>query len=284
MKQKKLYITGICIIFQIMSLLLAGGQFAGGEGSAEAPYLVESAQQLNNVRNHMEASFKQVADIDLAELEKDWEPIGEYHMFAHPLNEPFKGSYDGDGYKITNLSADIPEKDYIGLFGYIGEGAHIQNVHLEGADVAGYRRVGALVGHNEKGVISACFAEADVYGYWHIGGLIGRNRGEVENSHSDGSVEGYNSVGGLCGENNGVVKNSFTVSEVSGERNTGGLIGRNDGEVIKSYYDMETTDQEDEGKGEPRSTDEMMQEATFVDWDFEEIWSIEEGQSYPFLQ
>ena len=45
------------------------------------------------------------------------------------------------------------------------------------------------------------------------------------------------------------------------------------------YYDAETTG--DEG-GLP--TSEMFRQATYVNWDFINVWQIDEGRSYPTLR
>jgi hypothetical protein len=53
--------------------------------------------------------------------------------------------------------------------------------------------------------------------------------------------------------------------------------------IEKSYYDLEKYEIYDEyaiGK----STIEMKQKETFDGWDFETIWDIDEGKSYPFLR
>ena len=71
------------------------------------------------------------------ELTGTWAPVGT-------SSEPFKGTFDGDGHKITGLK--ITSGSYIGLFGYVGEGAEIKNVNLVGANVFGEKRVGALIG------------------------------------------------------------------------------------------------------------------------------------------
>ena len=38
-------------------------EFAGGSGTEADPYLIETKEQLNNVRNNLGAHFKLVADI-----------------------------------------------------------------------------------------------------------------------------------------------------------------------------------------------------------------------------
>ncbi len=45
----------------------AQSEFAGGSGTEGDPYLVENAEQLNSMRNHLSAHFRLVADIMLLE-------------------------------------------------------------------------------------------------------------------------------------------------------------------------------------------------------------------------
>ena len=57
-----------------------GVAFAGGTGTVDDPYLVATADQLNEIRYHLEAGlyFKQIEDIDLAHYPDDdegWLPI-----------------------------------------------------------------------------------------------------------------------------------------------------------------------------------------------------------------
>jgi hypothetical protein len=44
---------------------LTEGDFAGGSGTESDPYLVATAIQLDNVRNHLDAHSRQTADINL---------------------------------------------------------------------------------------------------------------------------------------------------------------------------------------------------------------------------
>lgn len=66
----------------------------------------------------------------------------------------------------------------------------------------------------------------------------------------------------------------------------GGFAGNNsEGLTGYSYYDKDATGQDDEGKGEPKTTKEMIQQNAFEpEWDFDNIWSIDEGSSYPYFQ
>ena len=116
-----------------------------------------------------------VLDKSIALTENPWTPIGNAE------GKLFKGTFDGAGYKITGLK--INTGSYIGLFGYVGEGAVIRNVNLVGANVFGVKRVGALIGQikgNAK--VSNCTVDSTsrVTGSdSNTGGLIGEAFGTI---------------------------------------------------------------------------------------------------------
>ncbi|MCX8063671.1 MAG: hypothetical protein N3G21_00675, partial [Candidatus Hydrogenedentes bacterium] len=66
--------------------------------------------------------------------------------------------------------------------------------------------------------------------------------------------------------------------------NVGGLVGENWGTVERSYWDVETSRQTISAGGEGKTTAEMKRKATYVGWDFEGVWDIEERESYPWLR
>ena len=192
---------------------------------------------------------------------------------------------------------------------YIG---NIINSYATG-NVSGNIVVGGLIGEN-IGAISNCFAAGDVSGDDEAGGLIGQNLGDITNSYATGdvskknagglvyynagtitnsyatgAVSGEDYSGGLAVYNNGDIINCFAIGKVSGGDNAGGLVSENmmyniEGKIIYSYYDKETTEQDDAGKGIPKTTAEMMQQSTFETWNFTNIWGIDEGNGYPYLQ
>ncbi len=123
-----------------------------GEGTADSPYLVESAEDLKYIQvqvnegNKFEGKyFKQTADIDLGG--KEWTPIGDRTA------KPFIGFYDGNGYKIVNFYQTFSYR-FGGLFAYMTTTADftpgIINVTLEGkmdgGDRVGDIYSGALLG------------------------------------------------------------------------------------------------------------------------------------------
>ena len=108
------------------------------------------------------------------ELTDTWTPVGT-------SSEPFKGTFDGNGHKITGLK--INAGSYIGLFGYVGEGAEIKNVNLVGANVFGEKRVGALIGQIKgNATVSKCTVDSTSHvagSDSNTGGLIGEAAGTI---------------------------------------------------------------------------------------------------------
>ena len=87
---------------------------------------------------------------------KGWQPIG---TFANPFNALF----NGNDYTIGNLRIDRASRDYVGLFGHIGDDTTIEDTlgwwmrHVRGRSL-----VGALVGRNEDGtIINSYTSDAD---------------------------------------------------------------------------------------------------------------------------
>jgi hypothetical protein len=273
------------------------------------PELITTCDALQDMNTNLAGNYYLGTDIDCSGT-VNWNsgagfvPIGNY-------DTKFTGTFDGRGHKITGLFIDRPSTWDVGLFGCTDSGSEIKNVGLENVSVNGYRPVGSLVGHN-KGIISNSYSTGSVNGNWYIGGLLGYNGyGTVENSYSMCNVDGAYLIGGLLGFNEcGTVTNSYSTGSVSGINRIGGLVGYNyyatvtnsystgsvsgsgediggligyGGGVTHSYWDIETSGQSSSAGGEGKTTAEMKQEATFVGWDFTDIWAIIEEVSYPFF-
>ncbi len=248
----------------------------GGSGTEVDPYIIKTIEELQAMNDDLSAYYE-LGGFILAEGEA-FTPIGnETH--------PFTGSFDGSGYLILNVSISSTE-DYVGLFGHVGADAVIKEVGLEMINVTAEdnAKVGGLVGHN-SGTISESFVTGLVGGNESVGGLVGWNEGVIINCFSLAVVGGYDTVGGLVGWNGGEVNRTYAAGEVINYSNGGGLIGMDvGGDVVASYYDNETTNLTVSDGGYGRNTTEMMNETTFVDWDFEDVWRINEGESYPRLK
>jgi hypothetical protein len=137
-----------------------------GSGTESAPYLVNTAEQLNQIGLHKcdwDKHFLLISDIDLSDFGGDSFNI---------IGAPFTGIFDGNGYTISNFtySSDSIGTHYIGLFGHVdGPNAEIKHLCLKdpNVDVATSDTVGSLAGQLGEGSITDCNS---------IGGNISGNR------------------------------------------------------------------------------------------------------------
>ena len=93
-------------------------EFAGGSGTLEDPYLIQTAEQLNAVRQGPKNHYRLIADIDLSEW-GNWVPIGgtdSYGFMGGGWNKAekgafsFQGSFDGNGHVISGMQIVINEE------------------------------------------------------------------------------------------------------------------------------------------------------------------------------
>ena len=101
-------------------------EFTYGSGTEADPYQVWTAEDLDGVRDYLDAHFIQMADIDLSVYE-NWEPIGSSYV-------KFSGIYDGNGHEITNLTV-TGENSLAGLFSAV-RGATLKNINLRNVDIS----------------------------------------------------------------------------------------------------------------------------------------------------
>ncbi len=221
-----------------------------GAGTAGDPYLISQLGHLvwmgDTVGSSGGKRYVLQNDLD-ASATTNWNsgagfaPIGIGNQYGQPLR-PFMGVFDGNGKVISHLTILRPDQGGVGLFGYMGSGGKVMNVGLTGGSVSGYYYVGGLVGLNNDGMVSNCYATCPVTGSSTVGGLMGCNGsyghvGTVSGCHATGPVKGDGSVGGLVGANYfGDVTRCFATGSVMGTGNqVGGLVGYNEGTVSRCY-------------------------------------------------
>ncbi|WP_107838383.1 hypothetical protein [Metasolibacillus meyeri] len=148
--------------------------FSGGKGTEKDPFIIETAEDLMNVRiKNMEYPFyhyRQNAHIDLTGVE--WLPIGN-PMLGSPT---FMGNYDGGGWKIRNLKM-VTNIYYAGLFGVCTQSAKLTNIHIENAYIEGTASIVAAILSSvlaDYVIVENCSVEGKIYvpySYSSVGGL-----------------------------------------------------------------------------------------------------------------
>ncbi|MBI9017517.1 MAG: hypothetical protein JEZ07_09690 [Phycisphaerae bacterium] len=157
--------------------------------------------------------------------------------------------------------------------------------------------IGGLCGFNYSS-ISNCYSTGNVSGgdsSGQLGGLCGINfSGTIDNCYSTGNITGGNFsqiIGGLCGHNGGNIIDCYSIGSVtSGDSSLylGGLCGEEQGDKTNCFWDIQTSGTESGvGKGPEtgvtgKTTDQMKQLSTFINWDFTNTWLIINEKSYPY--
>lgn len=224
---KKILLLLMCVLNSIWAF----AQFSGsGNGTESDPYLIYSATQLyqmNNFLNQPGVVFKLMTDIDLSDFiaenfnDEGWTPIGS-------LSNPFKGKFLGNNHKITSLTINKPNKDYIGLWGYVS-GATISDLKLECQNISGQGSVGCLVGGSFGSTINGIsVTNTEIHASSsYLGGIIGyASSTSLKNSSYVGKVIGVGYVGGAIGLlSDGTISNVKSIANVEGSVQVGGCVG-----------------------------------------------------------
>jgi len=210
----------------------------------------------------MARDYELVRDLDAAALE-NWQPIGNCGPTGNCMNDldkyGFKGSFDGRGHVISNLTINAPDVGGVGLFGVVSSGNVVRNIELRNVSVNGRAGTGSIVGANFGSVYNCHTTGGAVTGMFAIGGLVGANAGNISYSHADAEVSGQMAVGGLVGDQNASVFSSYAQGDVRADRGAGGLVGLNTrGRVISSYATGDVSGAKDVGGLVGLNTDALL--------------------------
>lgn len=235
----------------------AASSFEGGEGTAESPYLIKTAEQLaklakdvnEGVSTYENTYFKMVADIDLDG--HDWTPIGYNRTVGEgdeAVNESvdFSGKFDGNGCKISNLYiTKLPNYKSMGLFANTSQTFELRNLTIESGDITGEMVVGAFVGSN-NGIVENCVNKAKVSCFfYYAGGIVGSNyrQGTVKHCTNYGYIlagsGGSNgmSAGGVTGSNYNLVEECANYGDVETlGTGAGGIVEMMEGGTVRNCF------------------------------------------------
>lgn len=289
-------------------------KFEAGNGTETDPYIIATATQLDEVRNFPSACFELSKDIDLSSYlnsnSSGWTPIKD-----------FTGKFDGKKHTIKGLWISLSSIENVGLFANIqgysdNKRASVSNlfVNISKKGITGRSSVGGICGRLSYGNIENCMVTGDISGYQYVGGIVGRNNDNYYNSSiisqcaSSGNIIATDDeVGGILGFKYGScsIENCYSIANVKAEGSYPDTYGIGEGaekcyfagtiystnmdkvypiaySYSNSYYDSEKT--KISGKTGALTTKQMKQQASFQGWDFDKIWTIQEGVDYPKLR
>jgi len=255
-------------------------KYDGGSGTAEDPYRIRTAGQMNAIGQNPEdwdKHFLLIAGINLsAYTGEQFNMIGFYDYT--PASIPFSGVFDGNNHPIDNFSYNYSgtAQQHIGIFSYVdGANAEFRNVIVINPDVntgehgvypgsliglmkggtvsnckvnggtvrASYFAAGGLVGGLMGGLVTQCDCNTfAISSYGSAGGVVGSTSGGIiSQCSSAGQTNGEYDVGGITGVNSGQILYCRASGDVNGYQQVGGVVGENAGIIYESFCDGSVT-------------------------------------------
>ena len=236
------------------------------DGSIEAPYLVCSFSQLNEIRNYLDSHFILGANIDASvarvsgayvdpdeisnsgdEYFEGWDPIGEESL-------AFTGSLDGNGKKISNLYIYSPKSRHSALFASTCQktspesssceksALFIKDLTLDNLSIVGGEKAAGVAVFLGNTAVNNVNISGSIVGD-EVGGIAVDSFSDISNVISKATVESRSGTAG------GIVANLFSgmFAAVSnrgdvfgGGEVVGGLVGlvKSDSDVIFNSVEM----------------------------------------------
>lgn len=259
--KKKIWIFVVPVLLFVMSVVLLSfrteafaepnlktSAYFSGAGTEESPYIISSADHLIHLAADVCAGVDYDGEYFILDDDIDFEgqtliPIGNEE-------NPFRGTFDGSGYTISNLVIDVTNTQKLGLFGAC-ENATIKNLGVSNIEITSLDVVtdetsfalGGICAVVTNSEISQCFVknadekmfEVNTSKRAYVGGLVGMLAGSsrLSDCFSNTKMIVRNSgvspvdqhVGGLVGfSNNSHILNSYS----SGDIVCGNLVAEND--------------------------------------------------------
>lgn len=211
-----------------------------------------------------------------------------------------------DNVKISNLvleDSTITGSSNVGtLIGKASKNTHVYRVGINNSEVKGTSYIGGLIGSADwsatdmpLSVKESYVRSASVTGTsdW-IGGFIGNTNPydydafTIQNNYVFADVKGDEYIGGFIGDGDGSMnfKYNYVVSTVP--KTTNDIPYRNAvygwQKVYNTYFNSELAKENYQNGSSGKTTLLMKQKATYVSWNFDTIWKIDEANDYPRLQ
>ena len=227
--------------FDVWDGSVASG-FAGGIGTEDDPYVIETAEQLAYFAKAVNSSYSKhcfenefvvlKSNIDLNN--RKWVPIG-----AWSSDHGFKGTFDGQGHVIKNLLVQSYSY-YYGGTGFFGSANVIRNLGIINSEIRAHGNTGTDTGAiaGQANIVDGCYNTGMVAGdnnESYTGGIVGICYEAVVNCYNTGNIYGsgyrgsVGARGGIVGWARGSVINCFNTGDVTGLVKTGGIVGLGSG-------------------------------------------------------
>lgn len=227
------------------------------------------------------------------------------------------------GASITGLATDHVNSNGAGIIGWSATSSTLSNIHVDGeiitvGDCGGFlcdagnctitgcsADVDITLGEyvTTCGVFMCALHGSTVERCYSLGGIVGdtetissisafigaSNDSSIINCCSTADVTGAYSLGGILQQGfNTTITNCYYGGTITYgyDYEIGGILGSDTGSnctITSSYCDTQISGVTAGAGGTDRETHRMIREEFYTDWDFADVWSINEQTSYPYL-
>ncbi|MCR4922236.1 MAG: hypothetical protein K5945_11120, partial [Bacteroidaceae bacterium] len=180
---------------------------------------------------HSDVDAVLTADIDMSGV-TDYPMIGT-HGEQTAFYSMYRGTFDGQGHKISNLAVDMPNFWNIGLFGSVAAPAVVKNIFTdETCSFSGKKNIGGIMGQTfgvgGGGIVtllnlgSAAKMKSNGASDAGVAGIVGKCAGGVKgvitNCWFEGEITGTSLgyISGWCGSNQFTLNNCWSISQSEG--------------------------------------------------------------------
>ena len=180
---------------------------------------------------HSDADAVLTADIDMNGV-TNYPMIGT-HGEQTGYYSMYRGTFDGQGHKISNLAVDMPDFWNVGLFGSVAAPAVVKNIFTdETCSFSGKKNIGGIMGQTygvgAGGIVtlqnlgSAAKMKSNGASDAGVAGIVGKCAGGVKgvitNCWFEGEITGTSLgyISGWCGSNQFTLNNCWSISQSEG--------------------------------------------------------------------
>jgi hypothetical protein len=222
--------SALSILFaaaMMLTLCVTGAAAMGGDGSAENPLQIGTADELLEFTSRVNSGETTLC-VELTDdiTVENWSAIGGALARTGPDSSTklYNGTFDGVGHTLTLSSPDGATTNAGALFGILNYDATVKNITLVVNFSGGYFTAGVAginYGTISDVTVSGTIAAAGLY----AGGIVGANQGKLYRCLNKASVSGAgNYVGGIAGRFFGIMQYCGNRGSVTGAI-VGGLVG-----------------------------------------------------------
>lgn len=261
-----------------------------GDGSKNNPFRIYNSTDLIRISSNLNKHYILMNDIDLSGM--NWSPIGSLS------NEYFKGSINGNGHTIKNMTIHNTDNTISSTFIYgLDFGSSIYDLTFENININTNSEASTVTSYN-SGTINNIKATGNITSSSNmgVGGIVNNNGylGIIENCTSSVNITSTSTglpyskilVGGIASQNyQGTIKNTFVNGKILALDNSlvGGILGRNieaTEDTSNNFYDVRKSGQINavDYSGFPGESDKG-----FTGINMPEIINLEGNSSYKLI-